>query len=190
MGARKIFCYVDESGQDTLGDLFVVSVVSVGEERETVRHELENVESWSGKGRVKWHKAKREGRLAYFRAVTGISALHGRLTFGLFRNSRDYPRLTILTLVRTIGHQQGERKAVVFVDGLRRSEYHGFGTELRRSGVKVGKVRGIRSDQADALLRLADAVCGFVREAVTGDPEFTVLFEKVIGEGLLREVGP
>ena len=32
---QKFYCYVDETGQDTQGELFIVSVVIADQERET-----------------------------------------------------------------------------------------------------------------------------------------------------------
>lgn len=57
MGGRgqKLYVYVDESGQDTEGALFVVGIVVTSEQREQLRHELEAVEIASRKGKVKWH---------------------------------------------------------------------------------------------------------------------------------------
>ena len=37
---QKLYAYVDESGQDTLGELFLVSVVVTGEARDKPRHNL------------------------------------------------------------------------------------------------------------------------------------------------------
>ena len=41
---RKQYAYVDESGQDTKGMMFVVSVLVLGKERETVLQQLEKIE--------------------------------------------------------------------------------------------------------------------------------------------------
>ena len=37
---QKLYAYVDESGQDTKGSMFVVSVLVLEEERETVLQQL------------------------------------------------------------------------------------------------------------------------------------------------------
>ena len=51
---QKLYAYVDESGQDTEGRFFVVSVVLFGTDRDTVLARLEALEARTGKGRVKW----------------------------------------------------------------------------------------------------------------------------------------
>lgn len=41
---QKLYAYVDESGQDTQGELFVVAVVVTGSERDALRQALRNIE--------------------------------------------------------------------------------------------------------------------------------------------------
>ncbi|MBI2599976.1 hypothetical protein HYW43_03590 [Candidatus Daviesbacteria bacterium] len=36
MGKQKLYCYVDETGQDTQGELFIVSVVVAKNDREEI----------------------------------------------------------------------------------------------------------------------------------------------------------
>ena len=50
-------------------------------------------------------------------------------------------------------------------------------------------LRGVRREEADALIRLADACCGFVRAALSGrQPEMAALFERAKTNGYLTEV--
>ncbi len=53
---KKFFCYVDESGQDTLRELFIVSVVMTSQERDQLRQVCEEIERRSRKGQRKWVK--------------------------------------------------------------------------------------------------------------------------------------
>jgi hypothetical protein len=45
---QKLYCYVDETGQDTDGRLFLVSVVVTEQEQEAFARELERIEAESG----------------------------------------------------------------------------------------------------------------------------------------------
>ena len=47
---QKLYAYVDESGQDTLGAFFVVATVLTADNQERVRQALERLERASGKG--------------------------------------------------------------------------------------------------------------------------------------------
>ena len=49
-------------------------------------------------------------------------------------------------------------------------------------------VRGA-NDEQDALLRLADALCGFIRDAIEGKPNLQKLFSQAIENGFITQVG-
>lgn len=48
---QKIYCYVDETGQDTKGELFLVSVVIAKDERDNLIEKLEEIERSTRKRR-------------------------------------------------------------------------------------------------------------------------------------------
>lgn len=54
-----MYCYVDETGQDSLGDMFIVSVV-VPEDRDGLLDYLIELEIKTGRGKVKWGRASLE----------------------------------------------------------------------------------------------------------------------------------
>jgi hypothetical protein len=66
---QKFFCYVDETGQDTRGELFIVAVVIADQERDQLRQACEDIERGSRKGQRKWIKTKYSRRRAYIRQV-------------------------------------------------------------------------------------------------------------------------
>jgi len=49
-------------------------------------------------------------------------------------------------------------------------------------------VRGIRKEESDAILRLADALAGFVREALAGEVKMGTLLAKGKKSGYVKEV--
>ncbi len=65
----KLFCHVDENGQDTGGRIFVVSIVVTGENRDKLLELCEQLEKVSGKRRDKWGRAKHERRTQYLRHI-------------------------------------------------------------------------------------------------------------------------
>jgi hypothetical protein len=186
---EKIYCYVDETGQDTEGDLFIVSVVVSGVERDQVRELCEKIEMETRKGQVKWIKADFKRKVEYVRRILQEPIFNGKLNFAVYRNRRDYLALTVLTVARTIvAVGQKDYKATVLVDGLPRSQEKWIGSELRHLYIRIRKVRGMRRDENDALIRLADAICGFVRAALEGQEAMRELFEQGKRNGLLKEV--
>ena len=185
---QKFYCYVDETGQDTQGELFIVTVVVADQERDHLRQACEEIERDSRKGRRKWVKTKYDRRLAYIRQVVERPIFAGKLNFAIYRDAQDYPSLTVQTIARALNATgETDYKATVFIDGLPRSLERTVGLQLRRSGIRARKVRGLK-DEADALIRLADAICGFVRGAIRGQPAMRALFEQAIRTGALKEL--
>ncbi len=185
---QKFFCYVDETGQDTQGGLFIVSVVVTGRERNQLRQVCKDIERDSRKGRRKWVKTTYSRRLAYIRQVLERPIFEGKLNFAVYRDVQDYPSLIVQTIARTLSATgETDYKATVLIDGLPRSLERAVGLQLRRSGTHAKKVRGLK-DENDALIRLADAVCGLVRGATEGQPAMRALFERGIQTGVLRDL--
>lgn len=188
--ANKLYCYVDETGQDTQGELFIVSVVITGTERDRAIELCEAIEQASGKGRVKWVKARYDRRLAYIRLVLREPAFQGNLYFVIHQDAKDYLSLTIQTIAGVIlAHAQQPYKVTILIDGLPHSRRREVGSRLRRLGIRTRKVRGVRKDEHDALIRLADALCGFVRAAIEGQEPMKALFEQGKRTGYLEEIG-
>jgi hypothetical protein len=186
---QKLFCYVDETGQDPRSDFFLVSVIVVEENREALIQLLEGIERVSGKGRRKWMAARSEQRIIYIQHVLSLHDLKGRLIYAVYPGATDYLPKTVLTTARAITvHAKTEYKATIFIDGLPRSLIRKVGPQLRVLEIRTEKVRGVRDEESDALIRLADAICGFVRSARTGKSDFSKLLARAQAEGFIKEV--
>lgn len=187
---QKLYAYVDESGQDTEGRFFVVSVVLVGPERDVVLQRLEALEARSRKGRVKWRRARYSFRQAYITGLTDIPHLAASIFVATFRNTRQYFDLTVESTARAITAKvQGQAyRVTIFVDGLTRHERTMFTTRLRARGIERKKVRGVRDEQSDAGIRLADALCGLVRDAEEGEPWAVAAFAHLRQRGVVTLV--
>ena len=185
---QKLYAYVDESGQDTRGTIFLVSVVVTGEERDAVRERLRAIERTSGKRAKKWTKARIKERVAYIQQLIHARGLVGPIYYAHYRNTRTYVDLMIFSTAKALHARVMDRPtATIIVDGLERSERPRFAAGIRKLGITVHKVRGAR-DQSDELIRLADAIAGFVRDALEGDPAIRVLFERAKRQRLIEEV--
>ncbi len=185
---QKFFCYVDETGQDTRGELFIVAVVIADQERDQLRQACEDIERDSRKGRRKWIKTKYGRRLAYIRQVLERPIFEEKLNFAVYRDVQDYPSSTVQTIARALSATaETDYRATILIDGLPRSLERMVGLQLRRLGIRAKKVRGLK-DENDALIRLADAVCGLVRGATEGQPAMRALFEQGIQTGVLIDL--
>ena len=187
--AQKRYCYVDESGQDTQGELFIVAVVVAGDEREHLRQACTEIEAASRKGARKWAKSNQERRLAYVQDILRREDLHGKLYFGIHQWTQDYLNATVQTIVSalSLSVMGKEYKATILIDGLPRSTERNVALLLRRSGLPVQKVRGI-DEESEPLIRLADALCGFVRSAREGNDAMLALFEAALNSGFVIDL--
>ena len=165
---QRLYCYVDESGQHNFGQLFVVSVVLAGPERDDLLQACELIEERTGKGRLKWIKTACARRSAYLRQVFDNPLFCGPLNFAIFQNNQDYPGATALIVAKAIrARREVGYKATVTIDGLTRAQ---------------------QQTTAVALIRLADSVCGLVVAALEGQTVMCALFDRALGSGFLKDI--
>ena len=161
-GAQKLYAYVDESGQDTKGRLFVVGIVMLEQEREKIAQELERIEEQSKKLVKKWHRASRDNRIAYFEGITRSRVFHDTLFFEIFTENKKYIEMTSYATAKAILKKtSGDNyTAAIFIDGFRKREIEVFTQGLRDLRIKRRKVRGVKKGRAVALfvLRMLCAV--------------------------------
>jgi hypothetical protein len=171
------------------GEFFIVAVVVSAADRDSLVAKLEDTERTSGKGRVKWMEARHRARFTYIQAVLSSSLFKGKLYFSMYKGSKAYMALTVLSTAKAILSASPQHSGTtVYVDGLPKARLRWFGTQLRRLSVRNSKVSGVRREEADSLMCLADSVAGFVRLALSGrQPEATALFERARKEGYLQE---
>ncbi len=182
--------YVDESGQDTKGKLFVVAVVAV-ENSDEAQLRCESYEKSSGKGKVKWRSAQRKRRLAYLRTViSDASPLEIILLYSVFRQTTDYDAATIEGIAKAIRRLRVPCSNIyVYIDGLAKSKCNTYKTRLRQLSCPVKKVRSIRKDENDSLIRLADALAGASAEMLKyQEDELSELFSQAKRSGTIVEV--
>lgn len=187
MDEQKLYCYVDETGQDTLGEFFLVSVVVVGNERDHLRSKLDAIEKRSGKGIKKWTKSTRKQRIAYMSEIVNNESLANHISFSHYTESRSYVDMTILSTAKAILAAANETyEATVYVDGMQRTEQRAFAAGLRKLNVHLHLVRGL-TDQADEFIRLADAVAGFLRDSMEGDEEMQKLHKRASKNSIIKK---
>ena len=182
---QKLYAYVDESGQDTRGEIFLVAVVVVGEQRDELRKMLQEIEESTRKHKKKWVRTARYRREAYIRRIIESGRFDGLIHCSHYRHSRNYIYMTILTTAWAIlAHAHDPYSATVYVDGLNRGQREHFTRGLRGLNVKTPLARGLK-DEADEFIRLADAVAGFVRDGIEGDDIMRPLYKKALRNNVL-----
>lgn len=166
---QKLYAYVDETGQDTAGRCFIVSVVVVQKDRRELNHLLEAIEGETGKKKAKWIQTKRTLKVAYVERVFTDPHFQHKIFYSLSTGTKAYKEATLATIASSITAVTTEEsyKASIFIDGLSKRDIPQVGSSLRKRGIRTEKIRGVK-DENEALIRLADAIAGVVRENYEG----------------------
>lgn len=188
-GKTKFTVFVDESGQDTEGLFFVVGTVLVEGDVGMISDILETIERDSGKRNMKWHKARSESRRTYVEKIAEEGAFTGLVFVETFRGAGSYIELTALATAKAILKRvaMSDYKVTIFVDGLKRKEVENFTRVLRDLHIRTRKVRGVKKDGNNALIRFADAMCGLVRDAEDGNEWSVKVLRRLVRKGIVSE---
>jgi hypothetical protein len=178
MVSDKLYCYVDETGQDTKGKLFLVAIVL----REinslvALESELLEIEQKTGKKKLKWKKTSKSIKKSYLNEIVQVKRLKHSIFYSIYLDSKKYSWLIAQTVARTVQKEKSLNcSVIVIIDGLNNKDREVVRKVLKESKIKYRKIRGMRDEQS-VFLRLADAMAGFLRDAVEGQ-EYTRLFLK------------
>ena len=139
MDKTKLYCYVDENGQDTKGRIFIVSVIVLGKERDELLKFCEQIEEETGKGKTKWRKSEYDNRLAYLRKISRNKNLGSLFIYSVYENTKEYDTATILGIAKAINASKTveDFTSVVYVDGLSKTKRHEYSSELRKLGIPI-----------------------------------------------------
>jgi len=165
---QKLYCYVDESGQDDASTAFVVvAVVSEGEQ-ETLREALIRIENAADTHHLKWHKTHPARRLKFLELAIERNLGKGEVFFGSYPKPLPYffPFIDVLEIAIK-AKARPPYAARVFVDGIDRKKAAELTNALRLRGVSLAMVRG-RRDESEPIIRLADMWAGCIRAANLG----------------------
>lgn len=185
---QKLYCYADETGQDTRGRFFAVALVLIENEREELRALLKDIEAHTGKREKKWKKTVPRKKQLYLEGVLSLASLRGALFYAEYTHSTAYPAHLLDAITKGIRRKASAHyKATVLIDGLGKHERKVVGAILRRQGIRIEKVRGL-SEESDEFIRLADAIAGFVRDALEGKPHARSLYQTALRQGVLEKL--
>ena len=188
---HKFYCYIDETGQDTEGRFFLVAVViAEKEQRDNLERQLEKIEQSSRKGKVRWKKTSLQGRLAYLTGVLSVDSLRENLFYACYQDRKDYGHLTTLTIAQAVLYKVKEKEdyqVIVYVHKANKEERKRISAGLGRENIKKKRVRGMR-EGSSALIRLADALAGFLRDYEEGQTYTRDLFRRFSNRHLIVKV--
>lgn len=184
----QLYCYVDETGQDTLGRWFLVSIVIIEKDKLHLENILEQIEELSGKRKLKWNKTKRDRRINYLNSIIKIKDFQKCFYFSIYKNTNLFPDLIVLATAKAIiDKMKNNYKANIVIDGLSKNLERRFSSSLRKLNIKVNKVKGAR-DESSSLIRLADALAGLLRDAYEGDQLFKDYVQRFKNKKYIKEI--
>ena len=193
---KKLYCYVDESGQDTGAKagrerVFVVAVAVFEENRAELEKTCEQYERDSGKRQLKWMKANRESKLTYLRLIVANDHFKGVMCYSVSKPviKPDYDLRTIIGIAKAVQWRkpQLDYTSDIYVDGISETKQTEYANELRKLGVHVRRIHKAR-DESHALIRLADTLAGLAREVAEGNEESAVLMRQATRKGIITEL--
>lgn len=175
---QKLYCYVDETGQDIGSELFIVVAVINDKEQSVLRRELIKVEDLTKIGIRKWRKARFERKIKYLDLVIEKGIGKGEVYFGYYKKPLPYFLPILETLEKAIKRQaQKDYKATVYIDGIDKKKAHELINGLRLRGIKLDLIKS-RRDESEPLIRLADRWAGCIRAALLERKEEKKIFQK------------
>lgn len=185
----KLYAFIDESGQDTKGRIFIVSILVFEKDKDKILEVLEEAEKDSGKKNTKWNKARYDFRNKYLKRISELKILKGKIFFEIFEDTKKYIELTSYATAKAILKKaKGDYKVTIFVDGFRQKELEVFTKGLRDLRIQTRKIRGVKKDENNAFIRLVDAICGLARDVNDGKSEAERMLQKMKNSGIVSEI--
>lgn len=161
---QKLYCYVDETGQDARSTFFVVVAV-VSEENQYLKEKLEHIEKNAGVGSKKWRKTRSLNRCEYLQTLLEQRVGFGSIFFGAYKKPLPYFFPVLETIEKSIKARADQiYKAIVIIDGIDNKKAAELTGALRLKGITLDFVRSGR-DESEASIRLADRWAGCIRRA-------------------------
>jgi hypothetical protein len=186
---KKLYCYVDETGQDTGSDVFIVVAVLDFGGQDLVRRELSNIEEATKVHKRKWFNFRSPAKEEFLRTCTEKELPKGGTHYGAFKKPTDYflPMLEVVERAIKRSTRNHPYRAIVYVDGIDKKKAKELTGELRTKGITLSYVRSAR-DESEPLLRLADRWAGCIRSGIEGSGSNLKLTSKAEKEGYLQKV--
>lgn len=189
----RFFCYIDESGQDTQGQFFIVAIVIVedAETRDTLERQLEKLERQVGK-KTDWRHTRVRTKIAYLEGAMRLKLLKNSIFYAVFRHRdlQDYDQLTAVALIKAIRTKTSAPATItVAIEGqLGTTRRRRLAKALRKAmRIRYRRIRGQRF-KSSALIRLADACAGFLSDLERAKPYTKTLQARLQKQSFFQDI--
>jgi len=183
---QKLYCYVDETGQDPTSEFFIVVAVVLQNEQESIRKKLEAFERLTGTNRKKWHKVRHKNRMRYLALLLEQKIGAGEIYVASYRKPIPFFFPMIDILEKAIKQSVKEKyRANVYIDGIDKYKAKELTNALRTRGISLRMIKS-RRDESEPLIRLADMWAGCIRSALLQQKDAKNIFERAKQEGYIN----
>src|SRR5262245_6810365 len=138
---QKLFCYVDETGQDNRAEYFIVVTVVSESDQAALKGSLLRLEQQSKVGGKKWHKLRSPEREHFLELALNAQLAAGEVFFGRHKKPLPFFQPMVETLSKAILLlATGDYQVVVYVDGIDRKKARELTAALREKGIATQQV--------------------------------------------------
>ncbi len=185
---QKLYCYVDETGQDPASAFFVVVVVVSIKNPETLRVQLTDLELQADTNALKWHKTRHDRRMRYLALALERKIAAGFVYTARYQKPIPYFFPVVDLIERAVkAAAQGLYHARISVDGIDLKKARELPNALRVRGISLRLVKS-RRDESEPLIRLADMWAGCLRSAFLGHRDAQDMISQAKKEKYLCEL--
>ncbi len=184
---KRLYCYVDETGQDAGSDYFIVVSIVTEAELQNLKTELTALEAETKIGLKKWHKSRSPEREDFLKMAVRRSLAAGEVYYAKFKRPLPFFLPLLETVERAIKDKAGNEtyRATVYVDGIDKKKAKELTGGLRLKGISLKYVRSAR-DESEPFIRLADRWAGCIRHALEGELVSKQILTKAELDGYLK----
>ena len=186
---KKLYCYVDETGQDAGSNFFVVVSIVSSDEQNKIRENLMQVEEDSKIHARKWFNSRSPIKEEFLRTLIKQDLGKGDVYYEKFEKPVPFFLPLLETVEKAIKAKAGNEPyiATVYVDGIDKKKAIELTGGLRHKGIKLEYVRSAR-DESEPMIRLADRWAGCIRDALEGKEANTKILSKAEKEGYIKQL--
>src|SRR3989344_7244377 len=185
---KKLYCYVDESGQDAKSEIFVIFAVVTAKDQDIIRKKLIDIEREAKTNKLKWHKTRHDRRLKYLTLVLDRKIASGEVYTAHYKKPIPYFFPIIDLLEKAIKDAISVTyKARIYVDGIDKQKAKQLTNALRASGISLRMVKS-RRDESEPIIRLADMWAGCIRSSLLGHEKAKQIVEQAKSQNYLHQI--
>jgi len=172
---QKIYCYVDETGQDSGANCYITVVVVSAKDQEEFRKKLIGLEKQSKVGAKKWRRSgSKEGEL-FLRETINEAFEYCKIYYNQYEKPIPFffPTIEILygAIKEFIDNKKLDYETIIYIDGIDKRKAQALTNALRSKDIFLDHIRSVR-DESEPCIRLADRWAGCIRDAKEEKTDF------------------